>query len=353
MSYARSAKNKAARKERRAADRRLAAIERARRVRRARLRRLGLRVGAVVGCAAVVGGVVVTAQARARADATGPANMASDGILLTGDGTALTATRTAALGPDDSPVATVSDAASGVLPVTVYVDYRDPLAATFWSMNAAQVESWVTGGYATLEIHPLALLDGADVLQTPIPTPAPTSSATAGPTDAPSAGPSTAPTEAPADDATPLATSGDYSARAAGAVACVAQHAPDSVLAVHSALEAAVATLDADGLSDDELVGLVTGAGVTDAAVASCITDHEYTDWARQVTARAAESVPFTQVGAVSSSPVVLIDGRPYTGDLADPDAFAAFLTDVFTSLDAEGTVDPTPTPESTATPTS
>ncbi|UJP38889.1 DsbA family protein [Cellulomonas palmilytica] len=321
MSHARSAKAKAARKQRLAIDRQLAEIERARRARRARLRRIGLRAGAVVGCAALVGAVVVTAQSRARAAAIGPANMVSDGVVVSGDGSTLSTVRTAALEPDDVPSPYVTD--PGVLPVVAFVDYRDPMAATWWSMNREQVTEWVTDGNATFEIRPLALLDGTDVLATPVPTP----TSTAGSVDQAADTRSAQPTDGP----TTIATTGDYSVRAAGALACVAEHSPDLVLATHTALLDEVPTLPADGLSTDELASLVSRAGAGDAAV-QCVRHGDHTDWARAATERAAGYVPFG-VATVTTSPVIIVGGQPYRGDLADTDAFARAFTDAFGAL--------------------
>ncbi|GEL94414.1 hypothetical protein [Cellulomonas composti] len=348
MSYAKSARSKTAYKQRRASDKELAAIERARRVRRARLRRFGLRAGAVVGCVAVVGAIVVGVQSRARAAGTGPANMASDGIVLLGTESSTYAVHNDALAPGDEPVPSGASAADGVLPIVMYVDYRDPQGAAFWTASSADIAGMLADGSATLEVHPLALLDGAEVAQ-----PAPV--ADADPTSDPTTDPTADPTTDPTSGATTYTATGDYSARAAGALGCVANFDPDQALLVHSALEQAVDTLPADGLDDDALAALVADAGVTSDDVADCIQGHDYTDWAAQVTDRAATSVPF-DIGSVTTSPVVLVDGQPYTGGLGDADAFQSFVTQVFTSLDGTdlGTTDPTtdPTTEPSTEPT-
>lgn len=298
-------------KDRKALARELARLEREQEARRRRRnRRLG-RAGAAtaVVAAGVVAALVV--HASVRAGQVGPHNMESDGLVLGGDGSAVAAARTSALDPGAAPVATVVDRTSDVLDLVLYVDYRSPGAAALWAADGAAVEQWVTAGYATLEVHPLALLDGADV-----------EAATA------------SPAASPAPAAT-VRTSGDYSLRAAGALACVADAAPDAGLAVHDALLAAQPGLDADGLDDDELVTLLRGAGVSDAAVAGCVTSGSFTDWAQEATDRAARSVPF-DVGAVTTSPVLLVGGRQYTGALDDLDALTAFVAQVGADLEQE-----------------
>lgn len=295
-------------KDRKALARELARIERERQAQRRRRKRRLRWAGA--GTAAVAAGVVAVLawQASVRAGQVGPLNMASDGIVLGGDGSAVAAVRTAALDSGASPTATTVDRASGVLDLVLYLDYGSADAATFWSANGAAVEQWVTAGYATLEVHPLALADDAG------------------------------------GDA-----AGDASLRAAGALACVADTTPDAALTVHDALLAAQPDLAAGDLDDDALVALVEGAGVTDEAVADCISSGSFTDWAREATDRAAQAVPF-DVGAVSTSPVLQVAGQEYTGALDDPDALTAFIEQVSTQLAeeaaaAEATASPSPTP--------
>lgn len=332
MSSRPAGQEKLPKKDRKALARELAKIEREREVqRRRRNRRLGW---TAAGTAVVAAGVVavLVVQSSIRAGQVGPNNMLSDGVVLGGDGSAITAARTTAIDAGGSPVSTEVDRTSGVLDLVLYLDYRSPEAETLWSTSSAAIEQWVTAGYATLELHPLALLDGATV------------------TAAPSASPSAS---ASADDATvDLETTGDYSLRAAGALACVADTTPDSALAVHEALLAAQPGLGASGLDDDDLLTLVQGAGVTDETVADCIGSGGFTDWAQEATDRAADGVPY-DVGSVTTSPVLLVGGREYTGALDDTDALIAFIEEVSTELAeeaaaAEPTASPTPTDAAT-----
>lgn len=310
MSYASSRRRKSAQAERRAEDKRLADIERSRRKRRARVRKVSLIAGSTVAVIAVGTMAIVKVQADARQAGTGPANMASDGIVLSGDGTTVTAVRSAAIGPGESNVPTVSDdLTTGVLDITVYLDYRDPEAAAFWTANGASIESYLTAGYVTLEIHPLALLDDGVAI-----TAAVSDTATAS-----------------SSSDTTLLTVGDYSARAAGAMACVADSAPDSALFANDALITAQTTLPAEGLTDDELISALAAGGLSDDAVSDCITSGDFTDWAAEATERAASSVP-ADVGSVTTSPVIVVGGQAYPGDLGDADAFLSFLDEVAAS---------------------
>lgn len=100
----------------------------------------------------------------------------------------------------------------------------------------------------------------------------------------------------------------------------------------HAALLEQVDGLDADGLSTDELVAVVTTAIGADEAVEACVRGGDFVDWAQEATARAAEAVPYAEVGAVTTSPVVLVAGQPYTGDLGDADDFVSFLSNAYSA---------------------
>lgn len=330
MSYQRSAKQKIARKDRREVDRELARIERERRARRARQRRIALRAGVVVGVLAVLAGAGLVVNARIEAGRRGPANMISDGLVLSSDGTTTNALPTDPLPDNGTPTPTVDLSASGFTQAVAYLDYADPASAAFWAANGTLLENWLTssGGHASLELHPVALSAGRESYS---PAPAPSSSA--------------APTPNPQD------AGHDYAVRAANAFACVAASRPDSALAVNDALFAAQSQFGSAGLSDDELVQLVADAGVT--GVDGCIRGHRYTRWVERASDRAALTVPFDGVDAVSSTPLVVIGGQQYTGAPEDSTSFLGFLLQVSEEISAAASSDtptPTPTPSAPAT---
>lgn len=266
-----------------------------------RRRRLLLQLGAIAGVllvAALVAGNMIGQQ---RAASIGPANMASDGIVLTGDGSSITAASTAAIPPDGVPTPTDESTvrAQGVVTVDLYVDYLCPYCGAFESTNMTQLQEWLTAGYITLEIHPIAILDASS-----------------------------------------QGTS--YSSRAANAAACVASSDPDSFLAVHEALFAQQPAEGTTGLDDDALRALVRGAGVTDDQVFACITAGEFRDWVSAATDRAtSETLANSSVAALTSTPTVLVNGQQYTGANDDADAFVQFVTSTLTTA----TPTPAPTP--------
>jgi protein-disulfide isomerase len=292
-------------------DRRELAREKARALReeqqkRQRRRRLAWRGGvavAILAVAAIVAIVIVNGVRPAAA--AGPRNMASDGILLTGGGTSVTAVSTPALAAGEKPVATRPSAAAGTVNIVMYVDYLCPYCGQFETTNAAQINSWVTAGNASLELHPISILDSS------------------------SAGTK-------------------YSTRAANAAACVANFDPDHFLAVHTALFAQQPAENAPGLTDAELAKLVTGAGVTDAKVPGCITDQTFAPWVHAATDRAlAGPLPNTDVKKVTGTPTVLVNGKAYSGPLGDAAAFATFVQ----TQASAGVTGATPIPTATPTP--
>ncbi|GIG22848.1 hypothetical protein Cch01nite_35720 [Cellulomonas chitinilytica] len=237
----------------------------------------------------------------------GPENMLSDGAVFVGQSGKISVRPTAALAEGAAPVATESLRDGGLIDVVLYLDYRSPDAATFWSTNSKMLEEWLSGGHVTFEVHPVAVLDGA-------------TSTSAPPSDGATAGAATA-------------LSGDYSTRAAGAFACVASTDPEHAYDVNAALLEAQPDLPDDGLATDALVELVAGAGATGDDVASCIEHGDWTGWAAQATARAQESVPFENVPALDVPMRLLIGGVPYPGEIDSPDQFFAFMAQTYNGI--------------------
>ncbi|AZZ49228.1 DsbA family protein [Rathayibacter rathayi] len=259
--------------------------------------------GVVVGLLAVVALVCWNIWSQQEVATAGPANMLSDGIVLTGDTSAVTVKTTAGIAPEASPVPTDESAtrAGGVVAVDLYVDYLCPYCSQFEKTNAEQLQSWLTEGAITLEIHPVAILDSS------------------------SAGSA-------------------YSSRAANAAACVADEDPDHFLAVNAALFAQQPAEGTTGLSDDALRTLVVGAGVTNDNVLACMTSGEFRPWVTAATTRATtQPVPNSSLAKLASTPTVLVNAQQYTGKPDDASAFASFIS---STLEAESSAEsPSPTP--------
>ncbi|PRY70132.1 protein-disulfide isomerase [Glaciihabitans tibetensis] len=260
---------------------------------RKKRRRLITQGSVILGALAIVAVVALVVTTSAK-PTTGPLNMLSDGIVITGDGSAATAVSTAALQPDSVPVATDVSESTDVANIVVYLDYLCPYCGNFENTNGEQIASWVTSGAATLEVHPISILDSQSL-------------------------------------------GSEYSTRSANAAACVANYDPDNFLAVNTALFADQPEEATTGLTDDELVELIAAAGSDGDDVASCITDGTFSEWVAGATERALEGpLPNTEVAAVTGTPTVLVNGSQYTGALDDPEAFSTFVTDVMTAAAEE-----------------
>ncbi|WP_368498401.1 DsbA family protein [Herbiconiux sp. A18JL235] len=281
-------------KDRQALSRELARIKREEERARRRRNRILFVTGSVVVAVAILAGVGFAVYNGIRATFVGPANMLSDGVLFTGDGSSVSATTTDALQPGEEPIASELDT-SQVLRLTEYVDYASADVSTFETTNGAALQGYVSAGYASLELHPVAL-------------------------------------EGP----------GSYAARAANAFACVANGLPNAALVAHNALVAAQPTLPDGGLSNDELVKLMEDAGITDDGIASCIRGDEFSDWVTGATDRAKASIPNSDVTALSTVPLLVVDGTAYTGALDDTEALNTFITEVFTEKSAAAAGDGT-----------
>ncbi|MBC7442028.1 MAG: thioredoxin domain-containing protein [Ramlibacter sp.] len=241
----------------------------------------GIGVG-IVAAAAIVALVIVNSTGPA---AAGPKNMASDGILLGGDGTSIAAVPTKAIAADAKPIATDQSKMTDTANIAIYADYLCPFCGQFEATNSRQIATWVTAGNATLEFHPISILDNG------------------------SAG-------------------SKYPTRAANAAACVANFQPDSFLDVNTSLFKNQPKEQTAGPTDEQLVSLVTDAGVTDKEVAACITDRSFTDWVGTATERALKGpLPNADIKQIKGTPTVLVNGVAYTGALDDPAAFESFVT--------------------------
>ena len=295
-------------RERREAAREKARVAREAAAKRRRRKKWALQGGLVLGVLAVAAVVVLVVTRSMAPGGPGPLNMASDGIVLSGDGTTVSATTTDAVPADGEPTASAAGTAEKPS-IVVYLDYMCPYCGQFDTANAEQLQSWVSQGSVDLEIHPLGFLDNAS-----------------------------------------LGTK--YSTRSANALACVANYQPDTALDVNTALFAQQPTENTTGLTNDELVTLVQGAGADDPAVASCIGDGEFTDWVASATERALnDPLPNSDLAAVSATPTVLVNGQQYQGSPTDAAAFAQFVDEVVAGQPTDDT-STGELPESTATPT-
>jgi protein-disulfide isomerase len=258
-------------KQRREVARQLAREERLAAKRRQARRAVVLRITAVVAVVAVVVAAGLGAVAWVHGRNRGPANMASDGVVLSAYNGKVFTARNGSVAQGGKPVATVSSRMLGVLDVVLYVDYSDPKAHTLWATDGGKIIQKLLAQTASLEIHPIA------------------------PGGSPSA------------------------VAAARAMACVAELAPDQAYAAHLAL----ITGGTDWTTTSAAAAIQAG-GAKVPGLASCLASPRFSGWVTEATDRAAASVPF-DIGHVTGTTLILA-GTAYTGAPDDAKAFDTAL---------------------------
>jgi protein-disulfide isomerase len=258
----------------------------------------------VIAIVAVIGLVIVNSV---RPPSPGPANMLSDGIKI---GEGFTALPTGALQPNDTPIPSKTNSAN-VIDLRVYIDYQCPYCGDFEATNAAQIKKWVATGAATLEIHPLAILDQASLGK-------------------------------------------KYSTRSANAAACVANYSPNQFFDFSALLFENQPKENTEGLTDDQIIALAKQAKVSKAdSIATCITDQKFKSWTNAATARATtDPLGGTDVKKLAGTPTVIINGKKYAGAIDNAADFASAVSkaagDSF-SEDSTSTPSPSPSPSPSA----
>ncbi|MEO6532798.1 MAG: thioredoxin domain-containing protein [Pseudolysinimonas sp.] len=274
-------------------------------------RRMVTAIAIVAGVAVVLAGSGLIVWNIVRAGQVGPANMLSDGILLTGSTdqstgkASLTPIGTDALQADAKPVATNLTTYKQTANIVLYLDYASPKTVAFYKANGSQMEQWLAAGYVTLEVHPVS---------------------------------------------TSTTAKNDYSKRAANALACVANSQPSFFLGVSDALLAAGSAKNETTMSTAAIQALVTKAGVTDTTVAGCISGYRYATWVTAATHRATHGgLLNANKKSLTTVPLVVVDKKFYTGKLTDNTALTKFISKVFAAAQSAGsTASPTPTPTPT-----
>ena len=311
----------AAPRERRDAVREKAQQVKARQSRARLIRSASLAAVAVAFVAVIAVVVTWTVSSSASKPTMSPGNDVDGGFMVTGvTGLGIASDASGADGqvqgdatptptpttPAPTPTPTASPTETPAVDIHVYVDYLSTGSRDFQLANMTQLSDWVGEGAATLTYHPVAML-------------------------------------------TAKSNGTKYSLRAAGAAACVAQNSPDYFFAFNDALLREQPDLDSDGYSDSELAALAIATGVDGSKVVrSCIEEQAYTSWAKTETERALKELPGTDGIALTTTPMVMVNGTQYVGALDDPKEFAQFVLTVASDAYFKAT----PTPTSTPTPT-
>lgn len=301
---ARSSKN-----ERRAAAREKArqlSIRQKKRERRSRFLLQGGIALAIVAVLAIVAIVVVSSVAN-RPPSSGPRNMASDGIVVGKDFTAL---RTAAIAEGGKATASVPASGSDRVRIVTYVDYLCPHCGHFERTNAEQIGKLVESGAATIEIHPLAVMDRASM-------------------------------------------GTKYSSRAVNAAACVANYSPDHFWDFSKFLFENQPEENTTGLSDDQIKEYAGQAGVAEEAkIDKCIDKKRFGPWVDASYDRwVNDPIPNSDFNGPKGTPIIVVNGKTYQGSLTDAQAFRSFIVQAQSESYSSSMPTATRTPTPTATP--
>jgi protein-disulfide isomerase len=217
--------------------------------------------------------------------ATTPKNMASYGVLLTGKDGQIAAVRTPAV-KIGHPIATDTSAHSKTVNIVEYIDYSCPVCLGFEEANLNNTAAMVASGKATLEIHPVSILDRSF-------------------------------------------QGTRYSSRAANAADCVANFDPDAFLNATAALYEYQPTEGSTGLTNAQILTAFGKEDVGNAAITKCVDSETYRDWVTATTAAVSdghfEHVAITPT-TFQGTPTVFVNGVQYTGSVTDPAAFTAFV---------------------------
>ncbi|MEQ1737223.1 MAG: thioredoxin domain-containing protein [Rhodoglobus sp.] len=278
--------------QRREVAREAARLEREKQKRRDRLRRWLIPTVSTLAVLAIGAGVVwaFISNAPAAQSSVGPRNMISDGILFTGQDGELVPASTGAVQPSSSPTPTdVED--DGLAHIVEYVDFSCPACQSFEATYSTSVQTLVSAGLATLEVHPIAILDRAY-------------------------------------------SGSRYSSRSNNVGACVADLAPESFLAVMSAMYVNQPAEGTTGLTDAEIIDVVHGAGLVDEDVDACIEDELFGPWVTAATERTTSNTDLWAAGAQGfSTPTIVVNGEVWDRSIDVMDFIQSKIT-----VGAEGT---------------
>ena len=287
-------------KDRREQARETARIEREAQKRRDRRNKIFLQGGiglGILAVLAVIALVIVNVNQPAGPAGPGPKNMASQGILFTGKGGAITPTLTAPAPANGPATPTAFPASDNVAHITTYVDWACPVCKQFEAAYSSDLEALVAGGSATLEIHPIAILDANY-------------------------------------------PGSRYSSRAANAAACVANFDPDKFLDAQTAFYDNQPAERTSGLTNGAMLALLKGAGVDDPKITNCVNKESFKSWVASATARTTSTKSLIDPSSgYFGTPTVFVNGKRWNNSTDFPTFIASAVPGLL------GTPTPTPTP--------
>jgi protein-disulfide isomerase len=228
-------------------------------------------IGAAIVAIAVVVVLVVANSGNSASPTTaavaGPANMATNGIEFHGVDGKVEPVLSRPVSASGAPAPVATSNADGATKVVTYIDWACPVCKQFEAQYSSGILDLVAQGRATLEVHPVSILD------------------------------------------THYGTS-RYASRAANAAACVANSDPDDFLAVQNEFYEHQPAEGSNGLSNAQIRALVRDGGVTDRSVMSCIDSEHFRAWVTTETNRVLGDKSLVNSSGYFGTPTLLIDGK-------------------------------------------
>lgn len=263
---------------------------------KAKRRKVIVQSSVIVGVLAVltIVGLVIYSSVSASSNVANPKNMISGGIVLTQADQAVTGP---AISGGDAPTPTTQKLDGKTAHIQIWLDYQCPYCDQFETTNSDQMKQMMADGTATLEIHPVAILDSP--------------------------------------------TNNKYSTRSAAAASCVANYAPDKFFDINSALFANQPNESTGtGLTNAEMLKIFKDAGVESKQITDCVNNQTYAPF---VTNRTKEAVANKQLANPTSggfgTPTVFVNGERYQGGFTDATQFATFVATAVKDAGDSGSV--------------
>ena len=277
--------NTPGKKDRREEAREKARIEREAEKKRQRRNKIFLQGGIGAAVVAIVVVIVLIVVGNGATSGGGgsnkaPKNLADGGILFTGSDGSLTATTTAAPKASTVDVAPKSaDDTAGVANIVTYIDWACPVCKNFEQAYAGDITDLVKSGKATLDVHPISIVDRSYL-------------------------------------------SSRYASRAANAAMCVANFAPQKFLDAQTQFYDNQPAEGTNGLSNSQIKGLLKDAGVGTDAINTCVDKETYKNWVSTISQKTSTDKALLASDGSFGTPTVFVNGKrwPNSGD------FSAFV---------------------------
>ena len=192
----------------------------------------------------------------------------------------------AATDPGEPPQGSGIDQETGAVVVgdgeqsmDTYIDFMCPICGQFEEAYGDAILELVDDGTITLNIHPISILDR-------------------------------------------YSQGTDYSTRAANAMYCVAEADPDAAVPFMQAMFAGQPTENTEGLTDEEILAMAEGAGVT--GIDTCVTEGEYSDYVTAMT----QETPIQPGNSGIATPTIEVNGEVIANsELPEPDNLASLFS--------------------------